>query len=267
LLLAAAFSPVLIDLLEHVAQHPWAGYCLVFLPLFSLELHRGPRGTTRSGLGSTLLGLALAAELLLVGGGLTRAARFALALGALGLAWIEGRPTPRRAALLLWLVPVPSALVSWGSPGPVAVWAHAAVALLQRVGRSAVVELDRGGVVVEIAGARLPLLDADGGLPVLALLTGLVWYGGLRRGWSLPGTALRFVPCILLAGSVQTLAIALAALAVGAGASVRPALDVAPWASVALMGLLGLRGEGRRTPPGADSASGASHEPLSSRTP
>lgn len=257
LLLAAAFSPILLDLLGHLARQPWAGYAIVFLPLFALELRRAPAGPRRPRLGWALLVAALAIELLLVGGGLTRAARPALAVAALGMAWIQGRPEARATALLLWFVPIPSEVVSWSSPALEARWAEAAVGLVQLTGSSALLELKRDAAILHVAHGSLRLVENDGGLPVAALLSGLVWFAGLRRRAPLAGTLLRALACASLAAPIQILAIALAAGLVDAGGPARLALDVVPWATVTLVGLLFVWRREHRGP-------GSDAEPLSS---
>jgi len=236
-LLAAAFSPVLLDLLAHVAHRPWAGYCVVFLPLFVLELRRAPLATPRPRSGWALLALALAAELLLVAGGLTRAARPALALAAFGLGRILGRPDARTAALLLWFVPVPSEGVSLASPIVEGRLGELAAGLLQLLGQPAWLEWKRGEAVLHVAHGSLALVESDGALPPAALASGLAWLAGLRRGASLAATLAAAFACACLAVPVQVAALAGAAHWVGAGGAARPALDVAPWLVVALVGL------------------------------
>lgn len=259
-LVAVAFSPVLIDLCAHWAQRPWAAYSVVFLPLFLLELRRAPRGRRRPTPGWTLLGAALALELLLVAGGLTRAARLPLVLAAFGMGWIQGRPAPRAIALLVAFVPVPSVLVSWGSPALELAWAKAAAALLQLAGMPALVEA--GEVVSDlVVGPRaLRLGEADGGLGVAALLLGLAWYAGLRRGASIAATLGVGLACALLAAPIQILALASVGASGLADAPARFALDVGPWAVVAAIALLGPCRPGRAASRGND-------EPLSSEAP
>jgi hypothetical protein len=236
-LLAAAFSPVWIDLIGHVVEGPWAGYCLVFVPLFLVELRRAPRRAPRPGLGWSVLGLALALELLLVAGGLTRAARPALTMAAFGRSWIQGRPGPRATLLLLAFVPVPTAMVSWASPELEAVVAAPGAALARALGQPAAVELYRHATELVAGDASLTLDPMDSGAPVAALLLGLLWYAGLRRGWSPVGALARGAAYALLALPVQCLAVAATLPILAAGGPARPVLDLAPWLAVALVGL------------------------------
>lgn len=253
-LLAAAFSPILLGMLAHAVRQPWAGYSLVFLALFVLELRRAPEGARRPVRGWAVLGVALVVELLLVGGGLTRAARPALALAALGMAWIQGRPGPRTVALLLWFVPVPSGLVSWASPALAALWGQAVAGLVQLVGSSAWFEARHDGPILHLAHASLPLIPSDGGLPMAALLSGLAWYAGLRRAAPLPATLARAAAVAALAAPIQVVAIACAAAVADAGGPGRAVLDLAPWTIATTIGLV----LACRAPRGRDA------EPLSS---
>lgn len=237
LLLAVAFSPVLIDLVLHWLERPWAAYSVLFLPLFGLELRRSPQHARRAGIGWALLCVSLTLELILVAGGLVRVARLALVLGAVGMALIEGRPRLRATLLLLWLVPVPNLLVSAASPWLVSTWAHAAAALLQGLGRSALVEVHANAAVALDAGhGALMLTPADGGLGVAALATGLAWYAGCRRGWALGVTAVRAVGCAWIAAPVQILVITGAAWLLDGAGSMRPGLELVPWMLVAGFG-------------------------------
>ncbi len=239
-LLLAAFSPVLIDLARHLVERPWAAYCLVFIPLFARELLREAPGPRRPGLGWLLLGVALAAELLLVAGGFTRAARLLLPVAALGVSQLTGRPRLRTGLLLFGFVPVPHALVSLGSPGLEAAFAGVAARVLRAAGFPALVEADRYETTLHVGAETLGLFDRDGGLSVAVLLFGLGWYAGLRWGWPVLTTLLRALAASLLFAPLEILAIALAGglLGMSAPLDVRFFLDVAPWALTATMALL-----------------------------
>jgi hypothetical protein len=209
----------------------------VFVPLFLVELRRAPRAATRPALGWTVLAVALALELVLVAGGLTRAARPALTMAAFGLSWLQGRPGPRATLLLLGFVPIPTALVSPASPGIEAAVAGPGVALARLAGIPAVLEQYRHAAELRTAHATLTLDPVDCGAPVAALLLGLVWYAGLRRGWRASATAARAPAWALLALPVQCLAIAVTLRVLEAGGPARLVLDLAPWVTVALVGL------------------------------
>jgi hypothetical protein len=247
-----------------VIRQPWAGYSLVFLPLFALELRRSPEGPRRPRLGIGVLALALTLELLLVAGGLTRAARPAGALAALGLAWLVGRPALRAVALLLWCVPVPSELVSQTSPTLETIWGEAAARLAQLVGSAAWFEVRHDEPTIHGAHATLRLLPSDGGLPVAALVAGVAWWAGLRRGASVVGSLGACVACATLAVPVEIVAIAAVVTTAGDAAAARTALDVAPWLAVAIVGLL-VAGRVGRPPSGvARRPAERDGEPLSS---
>jgi hypothetical protein len=257
LLLVAAFSPVLIDLAEHLRDRPWAAYCLVFVPLFFAELRRAPRGRRRPHLGWLCLAIALAGELLLVAGGFTRAARPLLPLAALGLGGLVGRPGPRAAALLLAFVPAPHLLVSWASTALEATWARLAAQGVRLLGLPALVEAGRYQATLHVGAHTVALSDADGGIPVALMLLGIGWYRGLRDGRAIGASVLRAGALALLAAPLQVAAIFAAALGLRAGwlDAPRPFLDLAPWVAVALCVLLEALHRAR------------SREPLSSAAP
>jgi hypothetical protein len=266
LLLAVAFSPVLIDLARHWAERPWAAYSVVFLPLFWLERRRGPRRRPRPGLGWALLVAALALELVLVAGGLTRVARAALVLGAIGIATLQGRPDLRTTLLLVGFVPIPNLLVSWPSPELEAFWAGLAANALHPLGFGALVEIRNGAATLVSTHGRLPLSQADGGLPAAALLVGLAWYAGCRRRWSVAATLARALPCALLAAPLQVAAIGVAAVVADAGGPARRVLDLLPTVVVTAVGLVAVH---RRPPlpPPPEPLTGSSDQGLSSRAP
>ncbi|NNL67777.1 MAG: hypothetical protein HKP30_16125 [Myxococcales bacterium] len=266
LLLVAAFSPVLIDLGAHLLERPWAAYCLVFVPLFVSELVRLPRRPARPGLAWTLLVVALAGELLLLGGGFTRASRVFMPLAALGLGLLLGRPDARTSAILIGFVPVPHALVSFFSTDLEATWAGAAARLLHGLGLPSLVEAGRYQTQLAVGAVRMPVIDVDGGLPIAALLFGLVWVAGCQRGWSIAATVLRALPIAALAVPIQIAALCSAALLLRAGwlDDARGFLDVAPFASIVTIALLGpCRPGAHRGGPRRASAS----DPLSSAAP
>jgi len=241
------------DLLRHWADRPWAAYSVVFLPLFALEWRRAAGRRPRPAVGWALLAVALALELVLVAGGLTRTARAAVALAGIGLACLQGRPDLRAALLLIGFVPIPTLLVSAASPALERLWAAPAVELLQTLGGSALVTLRGDETLVDLARARLALGPADGGLPTAALLVGLAWYAGCRRGWSLASTVARALPCAALAVPLQILSIAIAARVAAAGGPARALLDVLPWLAAAAAGLAWIHRRGApATPPPAE---------------
>jgi hypothetical protein len=263
LLLAAAWSPILIDLAAHLVAQPWAAYCLVFVPLFAGELRRAPRGPARPGAGWALLSASLVLELLLVGGGLTRTARPGLVLAALGMALLQGRPGPRAVALLLGFVPAPHLLVSWGSPSLELRLAQWAANGLGWLGVPALAEAVGNRAAFHAGAGSVPLNEVDGGVALACLIVGLAWYAGCQRAWSVPATLARTALLAPLALPVQGVALAIAGALVAAGveaSAVRSALDVGPWAAVVAAALLGPCRPGRARPAPAT-------EPLSCPAP
>jgi len=242
LLLAAAWSPILIDLAAHLVAQPWAAYCLVFVPLFADELRRAPRRPARPRAGWALLAASLVLELLLVGGGLTRTARPGLVLAALGLALLQGRPGPRAVALLFGFVPAPHLLVSWGSPSLELHLAQCAANGLGWLGFPALAQAEGNRAAFYAGASSFPLSAVDGGIALACLVVGLTWYAGCQRSWSVPATLARAALLAPLALPVQVLALAIAgALAAGGaeGSAVRSVLDVGPWAALLAVALLG----------------------------
>jgi hypothetical protein len=237
LALAAALSPVLVELARHLAAEPAARYVLLFPPLFARAAARDLRGgsASRGRGGWLLLGAGLALELLAFGGGMPKLARPALPLAVIGLCRALGLCAPRTALLAIFFVPVPYAACSFASPALERLWFGAAVALLRPAGAEVAIEASRDFLFdVAGAGGSLAVRSWDGGLPLAVLAAGLAWYG------SLPAGSLRRTGLAALAGLGLQAPIALAAVALlaaghaGAGAAVR---DHAFWA-VALVGLV-----------------------------
>lgn len=252
--------------MAHLLERPWAAYCLVFVPLFVSELVRLPRRPPRPGIAWSLLAVALAGELLLLGGGFTRASRVFMPLAALALGLLLGRPDARTAAILLGFVPVPHALVSSMSTALEATWAGAAARLLRGLGLPALVEGGRYETQLNLGTVALPVIDVDGGLPVAALAFGLTWVAGCQRGWSVGGTLLRALPVAALAVPIQIAALFGAALVLRAGwlTDARLLLDVGPSLLVIAVALLGPCRPGARR---AAAHASAADDPLSSATP
>lgn len=250
----------------HLLERPWAAYCLVFVPLFVSELIRLPRRPPRPGLAWTLLAIALAGELLLVGGGFTRSSRVFMPLAALGLGLLLGRPDARTSAILLGFVPVPHAVVSSMSPWLEATWAGAAARLLRGLGLPTLVEGGRYQTRLNLGTVQLPVIDVDGGLPIAALLFGLTWVAGCQRGWSVGATLLRALPVAALAVPVQIAALCSAALLLRSGwlSDARLFLDVAPFLLIVTIALLGPCRPGARR---AASQPADADDPLSSAAP
>lgn len=253
-LLLGATSPVLVDLVRHLTAEPWALYSLVFWVLFARELARRPEERRPQRSGYALLALAFALELAMLRAGWPRMARPAVALAAIGLARALGHPRPALALTALWAVPIPNAIVEFGSPDLERAIFAGVSATLRRAGVEAELAIGAArALAVRTAAGSLPLEPADGGLPLAALLGGLGWYAGARRGLSPVRLVASAAGHALLAAPLQV-AGALAGVLVCAGGwpragrvllSAGPAL--AGLASVAILAL-------RRRPAAAKSS-------------
>jgi hypothetical protein len=246
LALGAALSPSLVDLARHWALEPWARYSALFVPLLVLAGWTDPRAGRPRADGYVLLGLGLVLSVATVGGGMPRLGRPGIVLAVLGLARVLGRPSPARALLAAFAIPVPYALSSALGPGLALLAAHATAAAAHAAGGA--VELLRSDEAVRLAGAHgsLTLGPADGGLPAIALLAGLGWYRAARRGAPVAAaawTALRWAP-LGLAAQALLLAAAAGVFLAGVPAGARGILDHGLWA-VAAVGLLATRGDRR----------------------
>lgn len=237
-----ALSPLLVDLARHLGAEPWARYAALFGPLLLWAAWSDPLRSPPRADGLLWLAAGVALAFVAVGGGMPRLGRPAIPLAVVGLARLLGRPSPARALLALWIVPVPTVLTR-AAP-------QLQIALGELVERWAGgLRLERAGDHVSLVAAQgaLPLLPSDGGIPLAALLAGLAWYGAARRGGSLAqaaGQALRWAPWAL---PIQVLALALAVglLQIGQPAAARAWLDHGVWALVAAVGLARLHGAWR----------------------
>ncbi len=167
LLVAFALSPVCVEIARHLIEEPWKAPVLV-IPLALGWLVRDAWAAEREVLPATAararrtgllcIGLAVALELLAVGGGLPRWGRPALALAVFG--WLRAGaliPTAS-AALASFLVPFPSVVSRAFGPSLVDGWRGLASAILPGVQRDAFpLELHHGdaGWAVAWAGAGL----------------------------------------------------------------------------------------------------------------
>jgi len=171
-----AFSPVIVDLARHLVADPWSRYSAIFLPLLVVTAAR--EETTppphRAGYAWLVLGLAIA--LIAVAGGEPRFGRVGLPLGIIGLCRARGFGSWRTLPLAFWIVPIPNALNSLGSPEIETLYLRLAAAVTGVFGSTIAIEqatASAGGAVLELSGA-------DAGLSLVALLSGLGWYASLR---------------------------------------------------------------------------------------
>lgn len=235
--LLAALSPVLLDLVEHWWVEPWARYSLLFVPLLCERLLRSP-SVPRHRDGVLWVVLAAAIELAAIAGTTLRIGRVAIALGVVGVSRLYGTAATLAVVLVFWIVPVPTLVLRPLGPLLAAAW----TSLLSPVGH---------GLGVDVAGglAALDLSRADVGPPLMALLSGLGWYAGLRRGGGWSGCLARAAAGALAALPLTALGLLIAAALSGAlgSAAGRLFLDHVWWLLVAVGGLwAALRGPGAR---------------------
>jgi hypothetical protein len=230
--LAFALSPVLMDLIHHLVEQPWARYALIFPPLVVWRLVRAEPTPISPRLGCALVVVALAVELVAVGGGVPRFGRPAIPLAIAGLCRAFGLAAWPTILLACWCVPVPISLVS--SLPLVEGSSRLAAALLGGV------SLQGGSppTLVAEAGA-LVLRPHDGGLPLAGLLSGLGWLVALRAGRGLGGCARAAAWMGLAALSLALLAVLLAAVLLAAGHldAARWTRDGMPWVVGGALGL------------------------------
>lgn len=233
--LLAGFSPILADLVDHLFAEPWACYVLVFVPLCGVGLARSQAQPRRRPDGFVWLAIAVLVELVAVGGNTTRLARPAFPLAVIGLCRGFGLATTRAAALSLWLVPVSSSLLRLASPRLEELLLGMAVAVVRVTG----VDVTVDGRVAWAASGALQLQRWHGGLPLMALLSGLGWYASLRADSGLAATLRRTLAWGALGFPLQALGVVVAVgvLAAGAPAVARALLDHGVWASVAVLAI------------------------------
>jgi len=233
--LLVAFSPVLLDLVRHMAENPWARYAALFPFLFArCALSEAERPPERRD-GYLWIGLGMGLELFGILAAAMRIGRVGLALAAIGLCRRFAFASWPSLLLLVLAVPLPNAFLHWISPG-------AENALLSVASGG----LDAFGLGIEFAGTRafygtqeLVLERFDSGAALVPLLAGLSWYHSLVLGTPARTAAMRAAAAALLAIPVQIVAISLALLTLplGAGAAGRLALTHLPWMAVAAVSL------------------------------
>ena len=240
--LATALSASLFDLGRHWVEAPWARSSGVLLLLFAWIALREPAPRRAPG-GMALVGAGLAVSLLAVGGGMPRLGRPGIALAALGMARLTGRPAGAPAFLALFTVPLPSSVLTRLSPG-LESWVPQGTLLAAGAAPGAHVEwIHAGRLQLVAAGGELDLWAGDGGLALAWSLAALGWLLAMRSGSTLSGIAMRTALAALLALPVQAclLAAATAATLAGAAPGGRALLDHGPWGVVAIAAVLVMR--------------------------
>lgn len=195
-----AFVPVLVDLVRHLVASPWARYAAVFPPLFvRCVLHERRTRTAappkRDAALWIVAGLAFAALAIFLGA--TRWGRFGLLLAAIGLCRRFGWGSWRSHLLLLFALPVPTALLKLAQP------------LSYQL--QALADALAGGAGADVGALTLGRYGS--GLPLAVSMMGLGWYAALLRGLPLRASATLAAGLFVCALPLQLAGIALAALA------------------------------------------------------
>ena len=249
-LLGLAASPVLVDTARHLVTTPWAAYSLVFWALFAREVLRKPAASDPRGAGWLLVAVGIGIELMMVQAGWTRWGRSGVALAMLGMALGLGHPRPAMALLALWTVPLPSFIAQLASPGLERLLLKLAGFALSPLGIPLEVVSRTPRETLVTAGSReMPVLAADGGLYLVALLAGLAFYTAVRARLGPTRLLQRMITWAALALPIQIAAViaAGAVLAAGWPEIARLGLTHAPWILTALAALaLQLPGDGTR---------------------
>jgi hypothetical protein len=236
---ALGLSPVLLDLLGHMAREPWSRAASLFAPLAALAFAGTRRGPPRYD-GIAWLGGAALWELAAIALRALPHGRPALALAVVGLGRLAGIASWPRLLLAAWLVPVPMLLQQRASPALEQRWLE----LASRVAPGSL--LVEGSLVTAPSGALW--LDApDGGLPLAALLSGLAWAGASARGFGLMRCALWALAGAALAIPLQLVVVVAAVSLLGLDApdAARWLLAPGAWMLAALPALRWLRSRGR----------------------
>jgi hypothetical protein len=258
--LAAALSPSILNLVEHVTTRPWARCAAVFPFLLGWLAWRRRERVEPAADGFVWLALGLAFSVVGAGGDMPRLARPGIALGIVGLARATGFPPTPIALLAAFAVPLPSVLLAIFEPGVEDVAARAAAALAGVSG--AAVELDRSRIdVLEfvVPAGALELVPGDGALSLGWALAGVGWFGGLLRAAPLRELVESALGWGFAAVPIQAVGVGLACAASLAGrpAGARILLDYWPLLVVAVglwrvaRPLEGTRSQGQPTDLGA----------------
>ncbi len=236
--LVFAFGPALRPGIENLSSQPWTRGTLVFA-LLAWVAARGAPPAMRSRTGWLLVMVGIVIELAAIAGGVARAGRIGFVAAAIGLCRATGGCTLPVALLLVFLVPLPHALMKLGSPALESGFAALGAGIARALG----FDVAAGRGLLSADATTLRLAEPDGGLGLLLLFAGLVWFVELRA--PSPSARSRVVRG-LLAGiaalALQLVATTLAAVVLGGGAADAPErgraiLDHLPWLSTWTAGI------------------------------
>ena len=171
---------------------------------------------------------------------MARLGRPGIPLAIVGLARVLGRPTPARALVAAWMIPVPDVLTDALAPGLESAVGAGAAALARGFGLDASFASGR----FSVPAGTLVLEAADGGLPLAALLAGLGWYQAASSGSSLRAAARAALRTALWALPAQAAGLSLACgLAIARAPTLaRAVLHCVAWGAAAAIAVLHLRG-------------------------
>lgn len=179
-----ALSPALFELAVHLRDRPESRYVLIFPLLLTLVARRGGWAAAppaRDGL--WWVALAVGFELLMLAGGVGRAARAAIPLALIGFWRHTGAVALPVALLSLWFVPAPNALSTRFDQ------------TVENVVRQALEPLPASlgfepGAAADPAAWHAVRSHAAGGATLAACLAGLGWYASVRSAAAFrPGAA------------------------------------------------------------------------------
>lgn len=237
LAIAVAFSPTAFELASHLASERYDLYVLLAPLLLASLVARGAAGPVapRRGAGGAVLALALLLELLGLATWSLTLARLGLALAVLGGALWTGLLRPSAAALSLGMVPLPTFLVTAGTPGLESAFGALAATLTGAVG----VEVEAVGPLLFVAGDRLEIQPHETGARLALVLAELAWYAAHLEDRVSRARLARVPLWALLALPLQALGVVvgvllLATLGGGVGAVW---LNAGIWVTAAALGL------------------------------
>jgi len=210
LALLVALSPQFFDLAKHLTTNSWAQCSLAFPPLLlRCALMESDRHTpTRWGYLLIVIALALSLLGALGAAELIRFTRYSIPLAILGLALAQGRPSWKVAGLAFWAIPLPSFLMNISSPS----LETAGLDLTCIIFGLFSAQCNVSDTTLTSSGEQLVLYPHDGGLLIVALLSGLALYVHIVQRSDLRSLSHSLIRALCFAFPLQWAAILLAAI-------------------------------------------------------